>query len=175
MKLTENPDEYYTPTLDLPIRGKIYKVPTPSVADGRYLQELGAAVWKQSLELPLTDAEVDLLAEANGKTWETHERALTPAVVAEMAADGLTEGHVSHASVTALFWIAISDEVAELHWKSADPKASTPGKPARRTPQDRKPATKRPTRKPRQVSAAGPTPNPTPETTPPTPETTTTG
>jgi hypothetical protein len=133
-------EDFFDPTLKLPIRGKTYVVPSPDAKTGLRVQRLmttgaiaaaGGEVSEDdlaALELD-DDAERDLYLRLLGSTYD------------EMIGDGLPWEMIRHAGGTAMMWVAFGTESAERFWESA-------GEADRPEPQDRKaPAAKKSARR----------------------------
>jgi hypothetical protein len=136
-------DEFFDPSLRLPIRGKTYVVESPDAKTGLRVQRLlttgvvaaaGGEVSQEDLDsLELDDkAELDLYLGLLGSTYD------------EMVADGLPWEMIKHAGGTAMMWVAFGIEAAERFWEDGAPS----GEASRPEPQDHKaPAASQPSRR----------------------------
>lgn len=112
--------EALAPTLDLPVAGRIYKVPSPPAVVGLRMQALfsGAAAHRlagvpASKAMVLDDEqEIDLYRDALGP------------VHAEMVDDGCTLEQIKHAGMTAFIWHVAGVELARTYWQT--PAGGTP-------------------------------------------------
>lgn len=122
-------DELFDEALELPIKGKTYRIPSPSAEDGLKVQRIttlaarlmdgGEAVDTELLD---DDEEADLI-----------ELCLGP-VHAELVANGVDWAWLRHAGLTAMFWITAGTEAAQRYWSSAgDPSRLAPNREERRT------------------------------------------
>jgi len=112
--------DFLSPTLDLPVGGRIYKVPSPPAKDGLRLQAIfSGAYFAVSGEKP----------ERAGATTldDTDERDLYKVSLGpvhdEMIADGCTWEQVKHAGITAFIWHVAGASAALAYWTS--PKGET--------------------------------------------------
>lgn len=121
-------DELFDETLELPIKGKTYRIPSPSAEDGLRVQrittmatrlmEKGEAVDTELLD---DDEERDLI-----------ELCLGPAQ-AEMVANKVDWSWLRHAGLTAMFWITAGADAAEKYWNSGgNPELMAPNRETRR-------------------------------------------
>lgn len=130
--------DFFTPGLDLPIRGKTYHIPEPSAADGLRLMQLVAATAldgitesREALKLlgaewvveeetvPAFDPETGsqlLDDDGNPVTREIKMGRWVGGVYDEMSADGLSMDEIVHAGITALVKTAQGLERAEEFW-----------------------------------------------------------
>lgn len=121
-------DELFDESLELPIKGKTYKIPSPSAEDGLKVQrittmasrlmEKGEAVDTELLD---DEEEQDLIQLCLGPTQ------------AEMVANGVDWAWLRHAGLTAMFWITAGAEAAEKYWNTGgNPELLAPNREARR-------------------------------------------
>lgn len=146
--------DFFTPGLDLPIRGKTYHIPEPSAADGLRLMQLVAATAldgitesREALKLlgakwvveeetvPAFDPETGsqlLDDDGNPVTREIKMGRWVGGVYDEMSADGLSMDEIVHAGITALVKTAQGLERAEEFWneRGLAAKAVASGNPA---------------------------------------------
>ncbi|MGW3572174.1 DUF7426 family protein, partial [Streptomyces sp. NPDC000941] len=121
-------DELFDDALELPIRGKTYRIPSPTAEDGLKVQRIttlaarlvagGEAIDTNLLD---DDEERDLFQLCLGPVFE------------ELRADGVTWSQLRHTGLTAMFWIVSGVETAEQYWKAAgDPSQLAPNRETRR-------------------------------------------
>ena len=129
-------DEFFDPTLRLPIRGKVYVVASPDAKTGLRVQRLMSTGAVAAMGGEVSDADLESLEFDDDEERDLYLRILGPAYD-EMLADGLPWEIVQHAGQTALMWVAFGREAAERVWESV-------GEAHRPEPQDRKaPAAKK--------------------------------
>lgn len=112
----EDIGEYLSPTLDLPLAGKTYKVPSPPAAVGLRLQ----ASWAISNATAAGSApkahHLATFAADDGST-SFEQDALGP-VYDEMLADGVSIEQLTHAGMTAYLWVVAGERAARAWWVS---------------------------------------------------------
>ncbi|HET6915576.1 MAG TPA: hypothetical protein VFH56_05745 [Acidimicrobiales bacterium] len=129
-------DEFFNPTLRLPIHGKVYVVASPDAKTGLRVQRLMSVGAYAAAGGEVTDDDLDSLEFDDDEERDLYLRILGPAYD-EMVADGLPWEIVQHAGQTALTWVAFGRDAADRIWESV-------GEPQRPEPQDRKaPAAKK--------------------------------
>lgn len=134
-------DDFFDPTLRLPIRGKVYVVKSPDAKLGVKVQRLVALGFAAAGGADMSAADLDSLNLDDEQERDLYPRLLGDAYT-EMVDDDLPWEWVKHAGSTALMWVGAGIEAAEEFWESA------PGEPRRPEPQDHKaPAKKATTRK----------------------------
>ncbi len=131
------------PTLDLPIGGKVYKIPEPDAATGAWVQKL---MWigekaadtkdKQVIEQAWDEAEAraNTAMLTDDQEQSLYRRVLGP-IWDEMARDGVSLDETKHAGLTAAIWVVYGEAMAETYWTSPGQgsegedqgEASTPG------------------------------------------------
>jgi len=121
--------------LVLPIGGKKYRVPEPSVETAMRMQVLLSASRRVSAGGDITDRQQEVLTDQ--EEVDTYRLYLGPAYD-QMVADAVTFPRIKHAAFTALFHFMVSPEVAEAHWN----RGVQAGKASSRSP---RPATRRTT------------------------------
>lgn len=128
--------EILDPFLPLPIRGKTYRIPAPSVAVGLRSQATLVIGLKVKAGEEVSPADVAALQLDDEQEAEfTHQ--MLGDLRDEMAADGVPWEYVRHAAKTVFMWTVGDREQAEKVWADA-------GKAPRPAPRDRKaPAKKR--------------------------------
>jgi hypothetical protein len=124
-------DEFFDPTLRLPIRGKTYVVPSPSAQDGLFVMQLVTIAERQRAGEHLDSASLESLHLDDKDEQSLYERLLGPALP-EMVADGVPWEMVQHAGMTAFIWVSGSREAAEKFWATPAGEALAPNRAARR-------------------------------------------
>lgn len=121
-------DELLDDALELPVRGKVYRIPSPSSEDGIRVQKLVEAAARMYEGGEGAEAEVlDDEEEVNVI------RLCLGDVENELIADGVSWAWRRHVGITAMFWIANGPEFAERYWEAAgDPERLAPNREARR-------------------------------------------
>ncbi|QFG13451.1 tail assembly chaperone [Gordonia phage Powerball] len=134
--------EFFTPGLQLPIRGKTYTIPAPSAQEGLRLRmlfsttnfglsdeaetaeimKLLGAEWKPNIvSIPLIDPTTGAPAvddKGNELTHEMDQGTYEGGVFQEMSDDGLTWPEIMHAGRTAMLDIGVGRTLAEVHWQT---------------------------------------------------------
>lgn len=125
--------EFVDDELELPIKGKVYRVPPVDALVGLRLQRLLllARLSAQGVELSPEDA-AELELDDNSQA-ELYKQLLGP-VYDEMLADGVSYPHLERAGNTAVAFFVGGMEAAEAAWSEV-----APGKPEPKRPQDRRP------------------------------------
>lgn len=121
-------DELFDDALELPIKGKTYKIPSPSAEDGLKVQQITTLAARMlsggeadDAEVLDDDEELDLLKLCLGPVYD------------ELKADGVSWAWIKHVGLTAMFWITSDLETAEAYWNAAgNPEALAPNREARR-------------------------------------------
>lgn len=131
-------DEFFDPTLRLPIRGKVYVVPSPDAKTGLWCQRMLATGELAAAGVELSPEDIEALNLDDGQEKELYRTVLGTAWD-ELFADGVPWEMVKHAGKTAFIWIASTREAAEACWNSAEGDSEeTLGESRRPTPQDHK-------------------------------------
>lgn len=99
--------------LVLPIGGRKYRVPEPSVDAAVRMQVLLDAGRMTTAGQQLTDRQREVLSDED--ELNTYPTILGPAYH-QMVTDGVSFPRIKHAAITAMFHFMISPEVAEAHW-----------------------------------------------------------
>jgi hypothetical protein len=134
-------NDFFDPTLRLPIKGKWYVIQSPAADLGLEVQRLVGLGVAADAGADLTQADLESL-ELDDETVRDLIPRLLGDAYAVMKADGLPWAWIQHAGTTALFWVGMGYEAAEQIW------ANAPGEHKRPATQDRKaPAKKSTTRK----------------------------
>lgn len=123
-------DEFFDPTLRLPIRGKTYVVQSVDAKTGLWCQRALTVGVQAVSGGDLTEAQIDGLELDDAQELDLYRKVLGD-VYDEMLADGLPWEILRHAGMTAFMWAAGNKQAAEDYWES-------PGE-TRREPQDRLP------------------------------------
>lgn len=119
----EDLGEYLTPTLDLPVAGKTYTVPSPPAAVGLRLQasfavaaarRAGTQPLQRHLARLVDDPETSVEQDALGPVWD------------EMLADGVPTEALSHAGMTAYLWVVAGRTAAQRYWAAPLGEANRP-------------------------------------------------
>lgn len=115
-------DDFFDAALELPIGGKIYRIPSPTAEVGLYVQRImEAAAWINDGQLP--PGEAPKLKLDDDEEVDLYEMVMGPAL-AEMHADKVAWSKIMLAAQTAFIWIGAGDAAAEAFWTSGgDPKA----------------------------------------------------
>lgn len=121
-------DELFDDSLELPIEGKTYKIPSPSGETGLQVQrittvavQLLAGGTPADAEHLDDDEERDLLQMCLGPVYD------------QLLADGVSWPWIRHAGLTAMFWITAGIDEALAFWKAAgDPSRLAPNRETRR-------------------------------------------
>lgn len=127
-------DEFFRPSLKLPIRGKVYEVHSPDAVTGLWAQRLMSSATRAAKDenAELTEEQANSLMLDDQEEADLYKRLLGPAFQ-EMVDDGVNWEMLKHAGMTALIWAAGNTEAAETYWNNPDglPETPTP-KPSRR-------------------------------------------
>jgi hypothetical protein len=118
-------DEFFDPSLHLPIRGKVYEVPSPDAETGLFCQRLMASAAKAVIGEEVSDSEVERIKLGDKEELDLYERLLGPAW-GEMFTDKLPWAYIQHAGTTCLVWVTQGQAQAEEFWAANAPKAKEP-------------------------------------------------
>lgn len=127
-------DEFFDPSLRLPIHGKVYVIPPPDGEVGLLCQRLMHAGLAAESGQDVDEKGLNQLAETvldDDQEKDLFRRILGP-VQDEMIADGVDWPTRQHVEQTALIWVAAGLDAAAKHWESASGEASTPNRATRR-------------------------------------------
>ncbi|WP_309029145.1 DUF7426 family protein [Streptomyces alfalfae] len=121
-------DELFDEALELPVKGKTYKIASPSGNDGLRIQRITTLAARLMSGGEAVDTEVlndeeeqDLLQMCLGSTYQ------------QMLDDGVDWSWIKHAGLTAMFWITSNLDTAQQFWEAAgDPSQFAPGNRAER-------------------------------------------
>lgn len=144
-------DEFFDDTLEIPIRGKVYHIPSPDAETGLWCQQIFEIGAKAQAGQSVSDAAVAKLRLGDDEERSLYDRVLGP-VKQEMIDDGLPWSRVSAVGETAIIWIATDRETAEKYWNE---QVVGGGPKAPMQPQDHRPPATDTTRSSRQGSPAG--------------------
>lgn len=156
----EDLDAFFDDHLELPIRGKLYRIPPADAELGLLCSRLVMAGTQVANSGKVADRTATELNEEGAKLDDEEEadiyRRLLGSVQDEMIADGLDWQRIQHVGSTALIWTALGKSAALNFWKSgARPKV--PGPPPPAAPQDHKQKRKGTAKSGRQGSPVGTT------------------
>lgn len=119
----EDIDAFLAPTLDLPVAGKVYRVPSPPAAVGLRLQASFAVSAARRAQVEPRRRHVALLVDDPETSLE--QDALGP-VYGEMLADGVNLETINHAGMTAYLWIVAGESAARAYWVAPKGEARRP-------------------------------------------------
>lgn len=137
-------DEFWDDTLDIPIRGKVYKIPSPDAETGLWCQQVFEMGVRAESGQKVSAAQTKRLRLDDDEERELYDRVLGP-VKQEMIDDGLTWARISAVAQTAIIWIATDRTTAERYWNEQVVGGGPKAQP--RQPQDHKPPAKKATAK----------------------------
>lgn len=120
----KNLDEH--PTLRLPIKGKTYVVPSPDARTGLWVQAMVATTAAARAGVTPDQGDVDLVLD-DDEELDLYKRVLGTAHQ-QLLDDGVPWHTLRKAGVTAFFWIAYGDDVAERYWNGGTPAPKAPAK-----------------------------------------------
>lgn len=134
--------EFFDPTFDLPIGGKVYRVKSPDAATGLYAQRTLVNGMKVAAGEDLSPEDAAALQLSDAQERDLYPRLLGDCYQ-QMIADGVLWELVKHAALTIYVWVGYNREAAEGFWENVPA-----GEAPRPTPQDHKaPAKKTPAKK----------------------------
>ncbi|WP_171074152.1 DUF7426 family protein [Nonomuraea basaltis] len=113
-------DEFFDPTLKLPVGGKTYVIPPPSGEVGLLCQRLMHAGLAAQTGQDVDEEGLTKLAEAvldDDQEKDLYRRILGP-VWDELFTDKVLWPKIQHVGQTALIWVAAGLEAAAKHWES---------------------------------------------------------
>ena len=131
-------EEFFDPTLRLPIRGKTYVIQSPDATTGLWCQRILEVAAKVKDGKDVDDKTAQTLQLDDDEERTLYER-LMGDTYQEMLEDNIPWEYLKHAGTTALLWAAGNVETAETFWRSggASPEAERP------KPQDHKASAKK--------------------------------
>ena len=120
--------------LELPIRGKVYKIQPATAEDGIRLQEFLADMKDLHKKSKAGESVEDAAVKFHDSLDELEEVSLGKPVRDEMIADQLPLRLIEVAGMTAFYWQSMSDggETARAYWESGG-KEQKPNRAQRRT------------------------------------------
>lgn len=127
-------NEFFDPTLKLPVRGKLYTVESPDAETGLWCQRLFNVAVAASAGRDVNDEDAAQLQLDDEQEQDLFRRLLGD-TLDEMRQDGLRWSEIQHVGKTAFFWVALGVEQAEQFWNSGGLGKAAP---ARKAPQDRR-------------------------------------
>ena len=145
-------EEFFDPTLKLPVRGKTYVIQPVDAETGLWVEMIMGVAAKVMEGGDVTDED-----KASIQLDDEQERDLMKRVLGdthdELIADGLDWTTIKLVGNTVLIWVSAGEEPAEEFWNAGGvrPKAG------RKVPQDRKPKASRSAKKTTTASPAGTT------------------
>ncbi len=127
-------DELLEPWLDLPIRGKTYRLPAADAATGLWCQRIAEISMVMRLGGEVSDSDAKALQLDDDEEKSFVERMLTPAVYRQMIEDKVPWEHLRFAGRVAFAWATESREAAVALWeRGGRPEASEPApRPAKK-------------------------------------------
>ena len=128
-------DEFFDSSLQLPIGGRVYAIPSPDGETGLWVQRVIALGEKTARGQQVSDDQAASLELDDDEERSLHERLLGP-VLDDMIEDGCSWEQIKLAGNTAMVWTGFGLEAAERFWNSGGlPEAQAP---EAKKPQDRK-------------------------------------
>jgi hypothetical protein len=121
-------DALFDDALELPLKGKVYRIPSPSAEDGLRVQTITTL----AARLLNGGEAIDTEALDDDEERDLFQLSLGP-VYGELLKDGRDWAELRHMGLTAMFWITNGVETAQTYWKAAgDPSLLAPNREARR-------------------------------------------
>lgn len=117
--------EFFDPTLRLPIRGKEYVIASPDARTGLWCQRLLVTATSAVAGVEVTAADLAGLELDDDQEQDLYLRLLGP-VFEQMQADGLPWEMIKHAGQTVFMWVAGGREAAEEVWSQPPGEAKGP-------------------------------------------------
>ncbi|MFJ4847535.1 hypothetical protein [Streptomyces sp. NPDC088733] len=122
-------EELFDDSLELPVQGKTYRIPSPSAEDGLKIQKIANLALRLHAGGEVPD-DTQFLDDDEERDFI--ERCLGTAY-AEMAANNVDWAWVRHAGMTAMLWITQGVDTARNFWAAAGhPEGKAPNRAARR-------------------------------------------
>lgn len=121
-------DEFFDPSLRLPIGGKTYTVPPPDAEVGLLCQRLMHAGLAAQAGQEVDQDGLNRLADAvlsDEQEKDLYKRLLGP-VWEELFADRVSWPVIQHVGETALLWVAAGVDAAARHWEAGAGEAQAP-------------------------------------------------
>lgn len=126
-------NEFFDSALELPVRGKLYRIESPDAATGLWCQRLFNVAVAASSGQDVTEDDAAKLKLDDDQERDLFQRLLGD-TLDEMVSDGLKWSEIQHVGKTAFFWTALGAEQAEQFWNTGGVGKA----PAAKQPQDRK-------------------------------------
>ncbi|MEV4078950.1 hypothetical protein AB0J43_01485 [Nonomuraea fuscirosea] len=130
-----NLDEFFDPSLRLPVGGKVYVIPPPDAEVGLLVQRLMNAGIAAEAGQDVDEEGLNDLAESvltnDSDEKDLYQRLLGP-VWDEMFADRLDWPVIQHVGQTVLLWVAAGVDAAAKHWEAGSGEAAAPNRKTRR-------------------------------------------
>lgn len=110
--------QFIDDSLTLPIGGKAYVIPGPSVDVGLMCQELFASGigFAAGAEVSGEASALKRVVLEGDEETNFYVKIITKPVYDELVADGVTYTKIKHVGTTVFLWIAVNVEVAERFW-----------------------------------------------------------
>lgn len=128
-------DEFFDPSLRLPVGGKTYVIPPPDAEVGLLVQRLmHAGLAAESGQDVDSDALNELASSVltnESKDSDLYKRLLGP-VWDELFADKLDWPVIQHIGETVMLWVAAGTDAAARHWEAGAGEAEAPNRKTRR-------------------------------------------
>lgn len=131
-RMMQDLEEFLDPFMDLPIRGKSYRVAAPDGVVGLRCQAIVEIALKAKAGEDVTAEEVASLKLDDGQEREFN-RMLLGDVLDEMLTDDLPITYINRAAKTVFVWTVQDEDEAAKVWAG-----TAPGEADRPVPQDRK-------------------------------------
>ncbi|WP_166375974.1 DUF7426 family protein [Aeromicrobium phragmitis] len=145
-------DDFFDPTLRLPIRGKEYVIQPVDAATGVWVQRLFEVGVRLQSGDDVEEAQLASLKLDDAEERDTFRRVLGD-TYDEMVADNVPWPYIKHAGTTTLIWIATDKDRAEAYWSAGGERPKARKAPADRQAKSARPAStatkKAPAKKPR--------------------------
>lgn len=128
MPVLDDLGDFLSPTLDLPVAGKVYRVPSPPARVGLRLQAAHAVMAAGRAGATPRPSDLAIAATDDGST-SLEQDTLGP-VYQQMLDDDVPVEAVKRAATTAYLWIVIGEEAATRYWRTPLGEARAPETPA---------------------------------------------
>ncbi|GAA4600341.1 hypothetical protein GCM10023194_81410 [Planotetraspora phitsanulokensis] len=128
-------DEFFDPTLKLPVGGKTYVIQPPSAEVGLLCQRLMQASIAHESGQDVDGEGLNKLAQVvldDDQERDLYQRILG-ATFDELVADGVDWAKVQHVGTTALVWVAAGEDAAAKIWEDRSGEAAAPNRATRRS------------------------------------------
>ncbi|MEV0236871.1 hypothetical protein [Nonomuraea sp. NPDC050786] len=128
-------DEFFDPSLRLPVGGKTYVIPPPDAEVGLLVQRLMHAGIAAEAGQEVDQEGLNQLAETvltnDSDEKDLYKRILGP-VWDELFADQVSWPVIQHVGETVMLWVGAGLEAAARHWEAGAGEAQAPNRKARR-------------------------------------------